>query len=510
MSSNYQFIQLLEKLRNLDQTTKKLRIKSVAVNSNTQEVRVAVICDTVLSEQTLAEAEGIISSFMPLSFKKVTIEASKVKADIDLVKGAVLNKISTSLKYISGSVLSEDITVEMGEVIKVDFKLAPNVKTLFTSNKIADKIKDFLESEFCEDFVITTSFKRGESVEIAEEESDISDFLTVKVRTIKLENVHSYISYDNCDTAIYIADAINMRKELYVSGVITGVREMQTSKGKPMFLIDITDKTGRLTGKYFPTEKKVKSVQLLKEGEGVIFFGEMGEFNGRADFRIKNIGLCDFPEDFVPERLPGKPTPGKYKKVFPEEIEDTTQINLFKADDSIPDCLKGKTFVVFDLETTGLDTTNDKITEIGAVKIVDGVIQDCFTTLINPKVPISERIVELTGITDQMVADKPVFSEVVGDFYKYIDGATLIAHNAMFDITFIKKASEKEGYYVENDYLDTMEIARKEVLGLKNYKLNTICDHFGIEFLHHRAMSDAHATAKMFLEIIKLKKRLPN
>ena len=151
-----------------------------------------------------------------------------------------------------------------------------------------------------------------------------------------------------------------------------------------------------------------------------------------------------------------------------------------------------------------------KITEIGAVKIVDGVIQDCFTTLINPKVPISQKITELTGITDEMVADKPVFSEVVGDFYKYIDGATLIAHNAMFDVTFIKKASEKEGYYVENQYLDTMEIARKEIMGLKNYKLNTICDHFGIEFLHHRAMSDAHATAKMFLEIIKLKKRLPN
>lgn len=509
MSNNYQFTQLLEKLRGLDASTQRLRIKQVTVNPQTQTVKVCVICDTVLSEQVLAEAEGIISSYMPISFKKVTVEASKVKADADLVKGAILNKISSSLKYISGSVFSEDITVQMEDIIKVNFKLAPNVKTLFTSNKIAEKIKDFLESEFCDDFIITTSEKLGKSIEIAEEESDISDFMTVKVRTIKLNNVHSYIAYDNCDTAVYIADAVNMRKELYVCGKITGIREMQTSKGKPMFLIDINDKTGRLTGKYFPSEKKVKTVQLLKEDEGVIFFGEMGEFNGKADFRIKNIGLCDFPEDFVPERLPGKPTPTKYKKIFPQEIEDTTQINLFKVDDFVPDCLKGKTYVVFDLETTGLDTTNDKITEIGAVKIVDGKIQDCFTTLINPQVPISARITELTGITDEMVADKPKFTEVVGDFYKYIDGAELIAHNASFDVTFIKKASEKEGYYVENEYLDTMDIARKEVLGLKNYKLNTICEHFGIEFLHHRAMSDAHATAKMFLEIIKLKKRLP-
>ncbi len=510
MSSNYQFLDLLEKIRELDSSTKKLRIQSVTVNPTTQTVKVAVICDTVLTEQTIVEIEGLISSYMPISFKKVQVESKKVKADADLVKSAVLNKILSSFKYISGSISAQDILVTMGEKIRINFSLTPSLKTLFTSNKIADKIIDFLSSEFCEDFIVETTFKQGESVELDEEESDIADFLTVKVRTLQVNNVHSYISYDNCDTAVYIADAVNMRKELYVCGLITGIREMQTSKGKPMFLIDFTDKTGRLTGRYFPSEKKVKTVQLLKEGEGIILFGEMGEFNGRADFRIKNIGLCDFPEDFVPERLPSKPVPTKYKKIFPQELEDTTQINIFKANDFVPDCLIGKTFVVFDLETTGLDTINDKITEIGAVKIVDGKICDCFTTLINPQVPISARITELTGITDEMVADKPVFSEVIGDFFKYIDGVTLIAHNASFDVNFIKKAAEKEGYYVENEYLDTMEIARKEVLGLKNYKLNTICDHFGIEFLHHRAMSDAHATAKMFLEIIKLKKRLPN
>ncbi len=510
MSNNYQLLELIEKLREIDVTTKKLRIKSVTVSSQTQTVKVAVICDSVLSEQTITEMEGIISSYMPFTFKRVQVQAHKVKADEDLVKSAISAKILSSYKYLSGSIKSEDITVSLGAQIRVNFCLTDNVKTLFTSNKISEKLKDFLCCEFCDDFLIETSFKQDFVQDFIEEESDITDFITVKARTIKVDNVHSYISYDNCDTAIYIADAVNMRKEVYVCGTITNVREMQTSKGKPMFLIDFTDKTGRLTGKYFPSEKKVKTIQLLKEGEGIILFGEMGEFNGRADFRIKNIGLCDFPQGFVPERLPSKPIPTKYKMVFPQEIEDTTQLNLFKADDTVPECLKGKVFVVFDLETTGLDTLNDKITEIGAVKIVDGEIVDGFTTLINPRVPISAKITELTGITDEMVADKPVFSDVVGDFYKYIDGATLIAHNASFDVNFIKKASEKEGFYIENEYLDTMEIARKEVLGLKNYKLNTVCDHFGIEFLHHRAMSDAHATAKMFLEIIKLKKHLPN
>jgi len=91
LSSNYQFLDLVEKIRELDSSTKKLRIQSVTVNPTTQTVKVAVICDTVLTEQTIVEIEGLISSYMPISFKKVQVESKKVKADADLVKSAILN-----------------------------------------------------------------------------------------------------------------------------------------------------------------------------------------------------------------------------------------------------------------------------------------------------------------------------------------------------------------------------------------------------------------------------------
>jgi DNA polymerase III epsilon subunit family exonuclease len=405
----------------------------------------------------------------------------------------------------------DDIQVKQrGDQVKISLRLQPSQQTLYVSNKISNQLIDYLSNEFCEDFIIELKDKEESDYIENLEEADASDFFTAPKRTIQVTEVQSYISYDKTDVATYIADAVFTRGEVYVCGVITGKREMLTKTGKTMFLIDFTDKTGRLTGKFFATEKRVDAVKLLKEGEGVIFKGEMGDYNGNPDFSIKSIGLCKFPEDFEPVRRAGKPVPGKYKKVFPCEIEDVTQLDMFTDANYVPDCLIGKTFVVFDIETTGLDNNNDRITEIGAVKIVDGKIVNGFTTLINPQKPIPKDIQDITGINDEMVADKPLFDAIIGDFYKYIDGAVLIAHNANFDVNFIKKFAEREGYYVENDYLDTMEIARKNILGLKNYKLNTICEHFGIQFLHHRAMSDAHATAKMFLEIIKLKKCLPN
>jgi len=507
--TDYRYTDLIKSLREVDASTQKIKIQSVNLFTNPPRVEVVVISNFTLEQEVISKLETIIAKTMPQTFKKVMVTAKKVKADADLVHNVLFNKLSTSYLYLT--VDKEDIYVSQREdKIKISLRLQPSQQTLYLTNKVAKQLLDFLDNEFCEDFEIVLKDKTESEFIDNFEEADISDFYSAPKRTIKVQDVHSYISYDNTDTATYIADAISTRGEVYVCGIITGIREMQTKTGKTMFLIDFTDKTSRLTGKYFATEKRIQTIKLLKEGEGVIFKGEMGEYNGHPDFSIKNIGLCTFPQDFIPERKAGKPVPGKYKKVLPCEVEDTIQLNMFTEDNYVPGCLIGQTYVVFDIETTGLDANNDKITEIGAVKIIDGKIVDGFSTLINPQRPIPKEIVVLTGISDDMVADKPVFADIIGDFYKYIDGATLIAHNANFDVTFVKKAAEKEGYYVENPYLDTMEIARKNLLGLKNYKLNTICDYFGIQFLHHRAMSDAHATAKMFLEIIKLKKCLPN
>ena len=165
--------------------------------------------------------------------------------------------------------------------------------------------------------------------------------------------------------------------------------------------------------------------------------------------------------------------------------------------------------VVFDIETTGLSVATCRITEIGAVKIVDGKIVDKFQTLINPKRRISEEITKLTGISEDMVKDMPTFDKIIPDFFKYAAGSIIVGHNLDFDYKFIKFYAKEQGYTFKNEGIDTLPFAREVVPRLKNYKLNTVCDHFSIEFLHHRALSDAHATAKLFLELVGIKKELP-
>ena len=228
-------------------------------------------------------------------------------------------------------------------------------------------------------------------------------------------------------------------------------------------------------------------------------------------FKIIDVSFCEFPEDFKAEERESKSVPALYSLVFPEKIEDMEQSFLFKAEKPVPKCLMGRTFTVLDIETTGLSYINgDKITEIGAVRVVDGKIVDKFQTLINPQKKISAEITSLTGIDDEMVKDKPTIDKIIPDLFKYADGSIIVGHNLDFDYKFIKYFAKESGYIFKNDGIDTCSFARAVVPRLKNYKLNTVCEKFGIEFLHHRALSDAHATAKLFIELVGIKGDLPD
>lgn len=157
-------------------------------------------------------------------------------------------------------------------------------------------------------------------------------------------------------------------------------------------------------------------------------------------------------------------------------------------------------YVVVDVETTGGSAAFHKITEIGAVKIQNGLIIDEFQTLINPERPIPPFITHITGITDEMVADAPKFSEIAEDFLKFTEGAVFVAHNANFDYSFIREEYQRIGRTFERPVLCTVTGMRRHFPGIKSYGLKNLTQHFQISLeSHHRAMCDARAAAELLL-----------
>ncbi len=162
--------------------------------------------------------------------------------------------------------------------------------------------------------------------------------------------------------------------------------------------------------------------------------------------------------------------------------------------------------IVFDIETTGLSVQNCRITEIGAVKIRDGEIVDTFNTFVNPEMPIPQDIVELTSITDEMVADAPKINEALKSFFDFIGGddKLLVAHNASFDTGFIRYAAEECGMEFSNPYLDTVALSRYINPDLKKHKLDTLAEYYHLgDFNHHRACDDAAMLAAIYFKMIE-------
>lgn len=162
-------------------------------------------------------------------------------------------------------------------------------------------------------------------------------------------------------------------------------------------------------------------------------------------------------------------------------------------------------YVVFDIETTGLYAARDRITEIGAVKVENGMITDRFSTFVNPGIPIPEFITKLTGISDEMVADAPDTAQALESFLQFVGDLPVVAHNASFDTGFIRHHARQCGMQFNNMIIDTLQFCRRLFPELGKHKLDVVAKHLGIKLEnHHRAVDDAEATAEIFLKCLQM------
>lgn len=161
-------------------------------------------------------------------------------------------------------------------------------------------------------------------------------------------------------------------------------------------------------------------------------------------------------------------------------------------------------YVVFDLETTGISCYKDSVVEISAVKVIGGMVEDEFSSLVNPRRSIPYEVSKVNGITDDMVADAPLFNDVLMKFIDFTEGMTLVGHNIhSFDLKFIYRDSEKfYGGIPGNDYVDTLHLARKYLPQLKRHSLTLLAEYYGISTEGaHRALNDCHMNQQVYEQL---------
>ena len=189
-------------------------------------------------------------------------------------------------------------------------------------------------------------------------------------------------------------------------------------------------------------------------------------------------------------------------------------VEAYLAPDKNPVVANGKgqsidtTYCVLDLETTGFSATTEKITEVGIMKLKDGEVIDEFSCFVNPEKHIPQRVSEVTNITDEMVADAETIDKVFPKILDFIKDSVIVAHNAGFDVGFLRQNAKSLGYDFDYTYLDTLSLAKDLFPDYKKYKLGKIADNLGIKVeVAHRALDDVDTTVKVFKVMLDMLKK---
>ena len=502
---------MFESLKTQDETLGDLRLKNAVYYEGNNSLQVYAISDIAISNENKNYILKVLKEKLNY-ISDIELFVAKSVLDRDLAIKVITETIKKRCFHISHIVNNNTVNViSVNKRVVFELNLTEGVNDYFERTSEMVKLIECLERSYAHDFVGSIKIVSDEEEAPVYEEEDYN-YLELEdstLRYVKMQNVFKLCDDATYDTAMYIEDGIDRLGSVFFAGEVVEKEEKTSKNGNVYHVITIDDKSSKITGRFFTRDKnKLKKLEKIDVGSIIIARGENELFNGSVSFTIKGFHLCEYPVNFKLKEKPSLKVPEKYSLIFPKKIESARQSDFFSVDKGLPVEVQSGVYTVVDIETTGTEASYDKITEIAGVKIENGEITEYYHTLVNPEIHISDRIVELTGIDDELVKDSPKINEVYPDFFKFIEGTTFVAHNAEFDFRFLYNAGKELGYIMTNKTLDTLYLSRKILPSLKNHKLNTVCEHFNITFNHHRALSDAMATAEMFLELLKGKKSL--
>ena len=501
-----------------------IKIVSVIYNKeiNSVEVKVVYKSDFNFSVELRNNLCDIIKNF--IGVKGITVDLKTKKSLLD--KSAIYDLIAYYLQKNYASIFAtinkEDVEINIdNQIVAVKLNVISVFYNYLLSRNFASELKSFLERNYFQSFICELG--EAEAVDNLEEELNehekqfneavVNEYTGPQIVYYEVSNVEPFVGNPISETKVPALSFITSAKTgIVVAGeTMFLTKKSFTSKRKnqngefeerEFYSFTIGDGYGKLQCVYFPTKDTKEKLEELQNGQKVLIFGDIEDFNQRLSLKVKSISLCTIPPK-EEEKVQQKFENDKYLYITPEPYISMVQSNLFdiQVDDTI-DILKNNDFVVFDLETTGLEASTSEIIEIGACKVHNGKITETFSCLIKPTEAIPAEITNLTGITNDMVKDSYSIKEVLQDFYKFTRNSVLVAYNIAFDYKFIYLAGNAQGYIFDNKQIDCMVLAKTKLRGLKNYKLKTVVTHLNIPLDNaHRAVHDATATAEAFIKL---------
>lgn len=497
-----------------------LKLKDVVFHNNSKVCEFNFLYNPTLFTvaDNVEKLESMLKSVLP---SNVMIQTKFTKSGLDKANIAlfILTTITNNFPSLAKNFSIDDIKLNIeGMNIGVDLYIDAQIYDFSCKagreEDIVKKLEDNFFGKFRVKFIKKQDYVGGTTDAIADslEFQNSIKLLDNKV-LYKISNVNHIVGKTEYNLAQDFSKVNEALDNCVVCGTVTRIekrtyirkttRNARVSEQERIFYTFTIMNDGKyLSGSIFPRIAEEKKVEVIDAGRKIAMIGKFDNYKGRINFTANTLCVCDF-EKYVPP-VKFKHVNENYHTIKPEPYEDFEQSNMFaELNDGVSEEGLSKDYVVFDFETTGLDSNKDEIIEIGAVKISKGKIVSTFSAFIKPSVAIPEEITELTHITEEMVADAPAINYVLPDFYKYCYGCGLVAHNIAFDYGFLSNIAKKMMYNFDNPQYDTMILARNKLKGLKNYKLGTICEYLGVSLVGaHRAVNDCLATAKVFLKLI--------
>lgn len=452
------------------------------------------------------------------------IKIRKSYMDENLIFKSCLRFFEENAKSIMDSFNNETVFVNVeGEIATISILTNRHVSDYMAQKSVKTELISYLNTNYCGNFIVNIK------EEIPDEDND--DFLRERQRRIEeISYATAYANNQNRrfgigDVKHIFGDEIDIMPEHIVDGeaenrVFAGKIRYLTMRSftkvkqnkktgeeesieKQYFTFLLQDGSKSINCTYFPTKATLHKMNLLSDGMTVVIKGDVKLFREKFSITVKALSLCTVLAD---EEQKFKQSVSQYMFIRPEPYITTNQDNLFEEakQQEIPEAAKGKTFVIFDLETTGLSPEDDEIIEIGAVKIVDGLLKETFACFVKPSFPIPAESTAVNNITNEMVKDAYSINQVFPDFYKFCEDAIMVGHNAIdFDFKFIDNIAKKMGYKITDERMDTIQMSRAKLSHLRFHNLKTICGYLGVELIGaHRAVNDTIATAQVFLKLL--------